>query len=427
MFRGVSRDIPRPFTCASPNGAMNNQALRYYMHDGPMAFRFELAGNLDYAGALRLDQDWRTASSAIGDRKLIVDMTFVTNLDEEAKALLRRWHQEGACIIANSPTSRELAESFVGCALPAMTAHAAVSDRTWLPFHASFLVSVVILCAFAVIALSAEAKAATLKPETVAAWDHYLQTVNANLQDRIRPGGQFLWTFENADRAAKVHLGEIVIAPVTRQNPMKVPDGLIHHWVGAMFVPDGKLEDILEIIRDYDHYKDFYRPSVVESKTMARTSSEDRFSMLIMNKAFFLNSALDADYHTTVVRLDDRRFYFISRTTRVQEVEEYGEPGEYRKPEGEGSGYIWQLYSIARLAQSDDGVYVEIEAIALSRQVPAAMRFLVDPIVRRVSRNSLLTSLQKTEEAAGGNSAIAARPVHATAFSTKSSLLDKVH
>jgi hypothetical protein len=288
-------------------------------------------------------------------------------------------------------------------------------------------VSAVILCAFAVIALSAEAKAATLKPETVAAWDHYLQTVNANLQDRIRPGGQFLWTFENADRAAKVHLGEIVIAPVTRQNPMKVPDGLIHHWVGAMFVPDGKLEDILEIIRDYDHYKDFYRPSVVESKTMARTSSEDRFSMLIMNKAFFLNSALDADYHTTVVRLDDRRFYFISRTTRVQEVEEYGEPGEYRKPEGEGSGYIWQLYSIARLAQSDDGVYVEIEAIALSRQVPAAMRFLVDPIVRRVSRNSLLTSLQKTEEAAGGNSAIAARPVHATAFSTKSSLLDKVH
>jgi hypothetical protein len=160
---------------------------------------------------------------------------------------------------------------------------------------------------------------------------------------------------------------------------------------------------------------------------MARTSSDDRFSMLIMNKAFFLNSALDADYHTTVVRLDDRRFYLISRTTRVQEVEEYGEPGEYRKPEGEGSGYIWQLYSIARLAQSDDGVYVEIEAIALSRQVPAAMRFLVDPIVRRVSRNSLLTSLQKTEEAAGGNSAMAARPAHATAFSTKSSLLDKVH
>jgi hypothetical protein len=312
---------------------------------------------------------------------------------------------------------------------------ALISDRK---LHASFLVSAATLVVVALIALTAQAKAATLKPETVAAWDDYLQTTNANLQDRIRPGGSFLWTLENAERTAKVHSGEIVVAPVTRQNPMKVADGLIHHWVGAMFVPNRKLDDIIEVTRDYDHYKDFYRPSVVESKMIARSSSDDRFSMLIMNKAFFLSSALDADYHTTVVRLDDRRFYSISRTTRVQEVEEYGEPGEYRKREGEGSGYIWQMYSIARLEQSDDGVYVEIEAIALSRQIPAAVRFLVDPVVRRVSRNSLLTSLQKTEEAVGGDaarvtsSASATTQTHqapsvAAAFSNKSFALDKVH
>jgi hypothetical protein len=417
---------------------MKNRALQYYMHDGPTAFRIELAGNLDHEGALRLDQDWRTASSAIGDRKLIVDMTFVTNLAEEGKTLLTRWHQKGARLIANSTTSRVLAESILGSPFPANTGDTVAPHRTWLPFHCSFLVSAVILFVLDVIASSSKAKAATLKPETVAAWDDYLQTTNANLQDRMRPGGRFLWTFENAERAAKVHSGEIVVASVTRQNPLKVADGLIHHWVGAMFVPNRKLDDIIEVTRDYDRYKDFYRPSVVESKMIARTSSDDRFRMLIMNKAFFLNSALDADYHTSVVRLDDRRFYSISRTTRVQEVEEYGEPGEYRKREGEGSGYIWQLYSIARLEQSDDGVYVEIEAVALSRQVPAAVRFLVDPIVRRVSRNSLLTSLQKTEEAVGGNSAMVARsasapaqtrsaPGAAAAFSNKSSMLDEVH
>jgi hypothetical protein len=126
-------------------GAMKNRALRYYMHDGPMAFRFELAGTLDYDGALRLDQDWRTASSAIGDRKLIVDMTFVTNLAEEGETLLRRWHQEGARLIANSTTSRVLAESVLGSPLPASASDTTVSNRTWLPFHASFLVSAVIL------------------------------------------------------------------------------------------------------------------------------------------------------------------------------------------------------------------------------------------------------------------------------------------
>jgi hypothetical protein len=115
------------------------------MHDGPMAFRFELAGTLDYEGALRLDQDWRTASSAIGDRKLIVDITFVENLADEGKTLLKRWHQEGARLIANSTTSRVLAESALGSPLPASTGHAMVSNRTWLPFHASILVSTMIL------------------------------------------------------------------------------------------------------------------------------------------------------------------------------------------------------------------------------------------------------------------------------------------
>src|SRR5580658_9785239 len=56
---------------------MKHQTLQYYMHDGPSAFRFELAGDLTNEAARRLDQDWRTASSVIGDRALIVDMTYL--------------------------------------------------------------------------------------------------------------------------------------------------------------------------------------------------------------------------------------------------------------------------------------------------------------------------------------------------------------
>ena len=54
------------------------------------------------------------------------------------------------------------------------------------------------------------------------------------------------------------------------QNPKKVSGGLIHDWMGAVFVPNLKLDDILKVTRDYDHYKEFYRPSVVESKAIAR-------------------------------------------------------------------------------------------------------------------------------------------------------------
>jgi hypothetical protein len=218
---------------------MSKQALQYYMHDGPTAFRIELAGYINDEAERRLDQDWRTASSAIGDRSLIVDMTYVTGVDQRGRALLIRWHREGARLVANSKASRALAESILGQPLPyppANTAGATSSDRTWLPFRASFRMSAVTLLLLGTIAIPARAHAATLKPETVAAWDDYLQTANANLQERVRPGGCFLWTLEDPERAADVRAGEIVIAPAPGQNPKKVSAGLIHHWMGGVRV-----------------------------------------------------------------------------------------------------------------------------------------------------------------------------------------------
>jgi hypothetical protein len=242
------------------------------------------------------------------------------------------------------------------------------------------------------------AHAGTLHPETVTAWDEYVRQVDSGLQERLCSDASFLWTLEDGARAARVRNGEIVVSPVPGQNPRKVPNGLIHHWIGAVFVPNVKLDDALQVTRDYDHYKEFYTPYVVDSKSISRGGIEDRFTMRLMNRSFFLKSALDADYHSKIVRLDDHRSYSVTHTTRVQEIEEHGEPGEHSLPEGHGDGYIWKLHSIARLEERDGGVYIELEAIALSREIPFAVRFAIEPIVRRVSRNSLLTSLHQTAD-----------------------------
>jgi hypothetical protein len=388
---------------------MSNQALKFYMHDGANAFRFELAGKMNRDGARELDQCWRTASAVIGVRRLMVDMTFVTDADEWGRALLARWHREGARLIANSASSRALAESILGEPLrePPHTGVTVASDWTWRPFRTSYVApAVYLLLLLAVLLFPTSANAAKLNSETVAAWDDYLQTVNASLQRRVGPGGSFLWTFENSERLAKVLSGEIVVAPAPGENPKRVPGGLIHHWMGAVFLPHLRLDDVIEVTRDYGHFKEYYRPSVIESKVIARDGAVDKFSMQLMNKAFFLKTALDTDYQATNRRLDDRRYYSIARTTRVQEIVECGQDDQRRIPEGEGSGYIWKLYSVARFAERDGGVYVELEAIALSRQIPAAVRLFADPIVRRVSRNSLLTSLQQTDEAVRGRFAM---------------------
>jgi len=378
---------------------MKSQTLQYYMHDGPSAFRFELAGDLNSQGARELEQAWRTASAVIGDRALVIDMTFVTSAEKDGRSLLARWHAEGAHLIARTKASRELAEAIIGEPLSPIDSDRR-AERTWLPFHASFgALKLGVMLLLAALLFPVEVHAAHLKAETVAAWDDYVQSVSSSLQDRVRPGGSFLWTYENPSRFANVHNGEIVVSPAPGPAPLRVPGGLIHHWIAAAYFPNAKITDILQVTKDYDRYQEFYRPSVVASKTVAREDAGDYFSMRLMNKAFFLKTTLDADYRATNVHLDDRRFYSVSRTTRVQEIEDCNQPGEYRFPEGEGSGYIWKLFSIVRLEERGDGVYVEMEAVALSREVPAAMRFVVDPIVRRVSRNSMLTSLRQTEQA----------------------------
>ncbi|HEY3825157.1 MAG TPA: hypothetical protein VGL82_11400 [Bryobacteraceae bacterium] len=85
--------------------------MRYYIHAGPAAFRFELAGNLDAGDAARLEREWRGASLTIGNRVLVVDMSFVTGIDEAARSLFRRWYARGAEFAAGSKESRELVES----------------------------------------------------------------------------------------------------------------------------------------------------------------------------------------------------------------------------------------------------------------------------------------------------------------------------
>jgi hypothetical protein len=252
------------------------------------------------------------------------------------------------------------------------------------------------------------ASAAELRTETLKAWNQYVQAENSQIAERAR-SGEFLWSDESADRYKRVRNGEIVISPVGENVPKSVPHGLIHHWVGAVFVPNARLDDLFAVVRDYGRYKEFYAPVVLDSKALHEGASIDKFSMLMMNKTLFAKTAMDADFDGSYVQLDKNRWYSVTYSTRVQEVDDYGQPGQHELPPDAGAGYIWRLYTLSRFEQRDGGVYVELEAIALSRDIPISVRWLVNPIVRRISKGSLLVSLQKTEQAVESNSQVASK------------------
>ena len=242
----------------------------------------------------------------------------------------------------------------------------------------------------------AASRGAELKEETLKTWDAYIQTVNSQMDGRLQ--GSFLWVDEDPDRLRRVRAGEILVSPVGRQVPKPVPSGLIHDWIGAVFIPNAKLDDVLSAVRDYSNYKQFYKPMVVDSKLLATDGACDKYSMRVVNKES-VETVFDIEYETTYFQSDERRWYNDTRDTRVQEVRHYGKSDEQELPPGQGSGFIWRLHSVTRFEERDGGVYVELEAIGLSRDIPAALRFVVNPIVRKVSKNYMLTSLQQMEEA----------------------------
>jgi hypothetical protein len=254
------------------------------------------------------------------------------------------------------------------------------------------------------------AQGAGLEPATLRAWEEYTRSATSQMAQRTNPGAPCLWMDERSDRRARVRAGEVIVSPVGPQVPKHIASGLIHDWVGTVFVRQVTLDTVLAVVGDYSRYKEFYAPAVVESKAIASGDGRDRFSMRLMNKSFFLTTAFDADYESCYVRLDSQHGYAVSRTTRVQEVEQYGSPSQHALPEGEGGGIIWRLFSITRFLERDGGVYIEIEAIGLSRDIPASMRWLVEPIVRRVSRNSIATCLRQTEMAVHNHQAAVSRP-----------------
>jgi hypothetical protein len=243
------------------------------------------------------------------------------------------------------------------------------------------------------------ADAADLRLETIQAWREYISAAEARNRTHLDQEESFLSIDTIPGQAAKLRRGDVEVSPSAINVPLRVPNGLIHDWTGDIFIPNASLGDVIRVVRDYEQYDSVYHPAVLSSKPLDRSEWADRFSMVVRNKSFFARRAFDSDYRSTFTRLDDKRWYSTSESTRVQEISDYGSPSQCTLPEGHGTGVIWRLYSVARYEERDGGVYIELEAVALSRDIPGELRWLVDPIVRRVSRSSIAISLQQTAEA----------------------------
>lgn len=238
-----------------------------------------------------------------------------------------------------------------------------------------------------------------LKPATVEAFDRYVRTAEARL-DPPSGNGAFLWVDGSPDRRRQVQQGKILAQPWTGNGDLEIPDGLIHDWIGAVFVPGETLDTVLAVLQDYDHHKNIYKPEVVDSKLLSRDGDHFRV-YLRLKKTQIVTVVLATEHDAQYTRLDAKRCASRSHSTRIAELDNPGKKDERELPPGHDHGFLWRLNSYWRLEERDGGVYVECEAISLTRNVPVGLGWLINPIIRGLPRDSLANTLRATRDAAG--------------------------
>jgi hypothetical protein len=255
---------------------------------------------------------------------------------------------------------------------------------------------------FILLLLAFPAAAEQLKPATVAAFDHYVSLTEQRMANEVNSGG-FLWveTLPSAQRSdyyASLIKGEVLtkqLQTLEDGRAIHIPDGLIHHWIGLVFIPGASLASTMALLQDYDDQHEFYAPEVQRSRLVRRNGSDFHVYLRLRRKKV-VTVVLDTEYDVHYTMSGSDRAYAHSYSTRIAEVQNADGKNETEKPVGNDDGFLWRLNSYWRLWQRDGGTYVQLEAISLTRDIPAGLGWLIRPFVTSVPQESLRFTLTQT-------------------------------
>jgi hypothetical protein len=237
-----------------------------------------------------------------------------------------------------------------------------------------------------------------LQPRTLETFAAYIHDAEAAMQQTLKGGGPFLWSDGSPERAKEVRAGKVVAQFWSGRGPLKVPNGLIHDWVGATFIPAVNLEKTLALIQDYDHHHNIYQPEVMASRLISHHTNDFQIYLRLLKKKI-ITVVLDTDHDVHYRLLDPTRALCRSYTTRIAEVEDAGTPKEKVQPPDTGRGFLWRLYSYWRFQEREGGVQIECRAISLTRDVPLGLGWMIEPIIQKLPKESLVRTLEATRRA----------------------------
>ena len=239
---------------------------------------------------------------------------------------------------------------------------------------------------------------AELTAATISAWQQYERQVDSRYERQAAADGFFV---HDAFKLAPgwrtlVTGGQVSMVRVASAAPgaaePAVPDGRIHHWAGAVFIPGVTLEQVLRHLIDRAGRESGAFDDVLSSKLLARDGDRLKIYMKLRRESV-ITVTYNTEHAIEYRRLNEARASSRSVATKIAELEGAGTAQEREKPVGNDQGFLWRLNAYWRYEQVNGGVLIECESASLSRSVPLLLRPFVTGTVERIARESLQKTL----------------------------------
>ena len=240
---------------------------------------------------------------------------------------------------------------------------------------------------------------------TLRGYYHYVGKVESRNQEGLSKGA-FLWIDELPEPSrtsayTKLKQGGVVMKRIGKdevEGAAKLSGGMIHDWEGAIFIPGVKLEQVLSVLQDYNKQSVYYAPDVESAKIETRDGDHFRVYMRFRRKKI-VTVVLNTEHDVRYFRDSPTREHSRSSAVRIREVANPGTKEEKEKSPDEENGFLWQMETWWRMEERDGGVYVQNEAVTLTRDIPAGLGWLIGPFVTSIPKETLEFTMNATREA----------------------------
>lgn len=226
-----------------------------------------------------------------------------------------------------------------------------------------FLYVLVLLGAFSAI------QAAELKPETAAAFDHYVQVTEDQFA-KHRGFEDFLWLDHHPKEKSMVWLQQSIVRPIETPDQGKqieVPGGMIQHWLGAIYLENTDADHVRGLLMNLPGYQDFFKPLIIGSQLHKQQGDDYDFTLRLYKKQF-KTVVLNVDESAKYTLIDPSKWTVACHSTHIGEAQhpKNKKKLDENRSDENAAGYLWRLNFYWRVEQADNGCYVELEVITLA-------------------------------------------------------------